>query len=618
MYVPSACDVLMLITSSFTQRGMLGMLCFVQGSSSSINKDGSSKRSSISRKGSSGSSGSGSSTNLGAKSAPPTPHGDRLQPGGPGGAGGGGGAGNGGSGGLINSFPSPASSPAAELPPPVLADIPPRSPSFSKHEKLKIHSGQVAQCATSSSMGKVSTTSNTAMRVRSTHDRGLIRNRSMVERRKNNLYRQALKQLSTSTPSMTTAESEPPAPTPPGSSKARQKKFHRHFKQVPPEERVLNYYSCALVSDILLQGHLYITKNYFAFYSNVFGYVTKLLIPTATVLKVSKEKTAKIIPNAVGITTINEKHVFGSLLSRDATYKLMIQVWKSATEPEELEVLPKVSARELDHTLCLTMAFLTLLLLQLEADDAKDVEETSVVSVDAAIVDDEDSSLSGDDSAIERSCSPTPIDTPTDLAGLTESKRATSLQNNKCTSCGSSRSRVRDVPDGGFKPAERRKRIAKVNGTAVPLDRIIPSFQVPSSSNNSVLPRPTVVLMLSTVLLVALFFSAAFLLFRISAIQAQFATHPVISSSDDIYQEILKWQIQLHSKSSSEVQQFLNSNLDQIAKVRQSLEALSLLLVTETEERHRFRGSSQPRLQHPQQQQQQQQESADESTTVES
>ena len=35
-------------------------------------------------------------------------------------------------------------------------------------------------------------------------------------------------------------------------------------------------YSCALVGDILLQGHLYITENYFAFYSNVFGYITKV------------------------------------------------------------------------------------------------------------------------------------------------------------------------------------------------------------------------------------------------------------------------------------------------------------------------------------------------------
>ena len=35
-----------------------------------------------------------------------------------------------------------------------------------------------------------------------------------------------------------------------------------------------------MVSDILLQGHLYITENYFAFHSNVFGYVTRVSINT--------------------------------------------------------------------------------------------------------------------------------------------------------------------------------------------------------------------------------------------------------------------------------------------------------------------------------------------------
>jgi len=37
--------------------------------------------------------------------------------------------------------------------------------------------------------------------------------------------------------------------------------------------------------------------------------------------------------------------------------------------------------------------------------------------------------------------------------------------------------------------------------------------------------------------------------------------------SDEVYQEILKWQTQLHSKSANEVQEFLNANLDQLAKV---------------------------------------------------
>lgn len=98
---------------------------------------------------------------------------------------------------------------------------------------------------------------------------------------------------------------------------------------------MINYYSCALVGDILLQGHLYITSNYFAFHSNVFGYVTKLLIPTSSVLKISKEKTARIIPNAIAIVTEDERHVFCSLLSRDSTFKLMKQVWDAALEGRE-------------------------------------------------------------------------------------------------------------------------------------------------------------------------------------------------------------------------------------------------------------------------------------------
>lgn len=59
-------------------------------------------------------------------------------------------------------------------------------------------------------------------------------------------------------------------------------------------------------------------------------FALQLLIPTATVLRVSKEKMARIIPNAVGVTTLEDKHVFGSLLSRDTTYKLMTQVWKAS------------------------------------------------------------------------------------------------------------------------------------------------------------------------------------------------------------------------------------------------------------------------------------------------
>ncbi|XP_066992753.2 GRAM domain-containing protein 2B isoform X2 [Anabrus simplex] len=335
--------------------------------------------------------------------------------------------------------------------------------------------------------------------------------------------RQALKQLSASAPVMTQAQAAArpqPASEPvltsgaaqePGSSKSRQKKFHRHFKTVPPEERVLNYYSCALVGDILLQGHLYITKNYFAFYSNVFGYVTKLLIPTVSVLKVSKEKTARIIPNAIGVATGLEKHVFGSLLSRDSTYRLMMQVWKEAIAQG-----PKIP-------ITITQV----------------VNEVDSVSGDVNLPEDEDSSLSGS----ERSCPPTPLDCPTDLShSETEPK----------------------LPNGSLVPGAKH------------------ILLLPKKSSS--ISRPTLLLVISTALLVLLFLSAAFLLYRIGRIHNQFVENPLLTSSDDIYQEILKWQTQLHSRSANEVQEFLNSNLDQLIKVRQSLEVLSQLIVMEGED----------------------------------
>lgn len=94
------------------------------------------------------------------------------------------------------------------------------------------------------------------------------------------------------------------------------------------------------MSDILLQGYMYITRNHVAFYSNVFGYVTKLLIPIASVTRISKKKTVKIFPNAIAVATGDERHVFSSFLSRETAYQLMINVWQHALPSREIELLP--------------------------------------------------------------------------------------------------------------------------------------------------------------------------------------------------------------------------------------------------------------------------------------
>lgn len=130
-----------------------------------------------------------------------------------------------------------------------------------------------------------------------------------------------------------------PPPSPAVSTHSRLRKshsqrFHRRFPEVDPDEPLLDYYSCALLADILLQGQLYITENYFAFYSNIFGHKTQILIPVRDVVEVTKECTARIIPNAVGICTEEEKYVFGSLLSRTSTFQLMKQIWLSSADPD--------------------------------------------------------------------------------------------------------------------------------------------------------------------------------------------------------------------------------------------------------------------------------------------
>ncbi|XP_042338039.1 GRAM domain-containing protein 2A-like [Plectropomus leopardus] len=47
--------------------------------------------------------------------------------------------------------------------------------------------------------------------------------------------------------------------------------YHKLFQTVPKEEILMKVYSCALLRDILLQGRLYISRNWLCFYANLFG-----------------------------------------------------------------------------------------------------------------------------------------------------------------------------------------------------------------------------------------------------------------------------------------------------------------------------------------------------------
>ncbi|XP_021003694.1 protein Aster-B [Parasteatoda tepidariorum] len=112
--------------------------------------------------------------------------------------------------------------------------------------------------------------------------------------------------------------------------KSRSDDFKTLFKDLPDSERLIVDYSCALQKDILVQGRLYISQNYICFYANIFRWETFVTIKCRDVTSMTKEKTARVIPNAIQISTDTEKHFFTSFGARDKTFLMLFRIWQNA------------------------------------------------------------------------------------------------------------------------------------------------------------------------------------------------------------------------------------------------------------------------------------------------
>ena len=111
-------------------------------------------------------------------------------------------------------------------------------------------------------------------------------------------------------------------------SKKRNRDFHQLFRSVPEDDYLIEDYSCALQRDIILAGRIYVSEGHICFSSNILGWITTLVISFDEVVSVEKENTAVVFPNAIAIQTLHARHTFRSLLSREATYDLLIGIWK--------------------------------------------------------------------------------------------------------------------------------------------------------------------------------------------------------------------------------------------------------------------------------------------------
>ncbi|XP_048351575.1 protein Aster-C isoform X2 [Sphaerodactylus townsendi] len=112
--------------------------------------------------------------------------------------------------------------------------------------------------------------------------------------------------------------------------KYRNEEFKRQFSHLPDLERLVVDYACALQKDILLQGRLYLSENWLCFYSNIFRWETMISIALKDITFMTKEKTARLIPNAIQIATEGEKFFFTSFNARDRSYLNLFRLWQNA------------------------------------------------------------------------------------------------------------------------------------------------------------------------------------------------------------------------------------------------------------------------------------------------
>lgn len=110
--------------------------------------------------------------------------------------------------------------------------------------------------------------------------------------------------------------------------KQRFDEFKKLFKELPESERLIVDYTCALQRDILLQGRLYLSENWLCFYSNVFR-GTKIVLTLRDITAMTREKTARLIPNAIQVCTGTEKLFFTSFSSREKSFQGVFRMWQN-------------------------------------------------------------------------------------------------------------------------------------------------------------------------------------------------------------------------------------------------------------------------------------------------
>ncbi|KAB2595342.1 GRAM domain-containing protein 1A-like [Pyrus ussuriensis x Pyrus communis] len=142
------------------------------------------------------------------------------------------------------------------------------------------------------------------------------------------------------------SETRNSSPTADESAASLKSEEYRQLFRLPPDEVLIEDFNCAFQENILIQGHMYLFVHYICFYSNIFGFETKKIIPFPEVTSVRRAKTAGIFPNAIEIFAGSKKYFFASFLSRDEALKIINDGWSGAKEFREQDLLSETGSQE--------------------------------------------------------------------------------------------------------------------------------------------------------------------------------------------------------------------------------------------------------------------------------
>lgn len=136
----------------------------------------------------------------------------------------------------------------------------------------------------------------------------------------------------------------------------RIQKFRNIFGDVVGDcEKLIITFSCAFQNEVLVQGRMYISENYLSFYSNILCWETQITIPFSKVVRITKEKTARLFPNGILVETLeSESFFFTSLSQRDKSFAQITEVWRSVIGKKKAMLrevsTPKIVPKQLTIT----------------------------------------------------------------------------------------------------------------------------------------------------------------------------------------------------------------------------------------------------------------------------